>query len=114
MNEEFESTTLVQRVVLSCLVDHSEAGETPCDTAQIRESVTNRFETSDIDGIGRISEADVMRALNGLAETTLVDEQRPDDRSPVGKGRPEYSLSIDHETLRSELSDDERVAPILK
>lgn len=113
MSGELESTSLVQRIVLGCLVDLEEAGETPVNTAEVREVVADRLEDVDSETVGTLSETDVIRALNGLADTPLVDEQHPDDRSPVGKGRPVYSLTVDVEDVRECLADDDRVAALL-
>lgn len=114
MRGALESTSLVQRIVLGCLVDREAAGETPANTAEIREIVADRLADVDSETVGTLSEPDVIRALNGLADTPLVDEQRPDDRSPVGKGRPVYRLDVDPDTVREVLAEDDRVKPILE
>lgn len=114
MDTTLESTSLAQRIVLCCLLDSSEVGETPVDTAELREAAEGRLEDSDVEAVGHLTEADVMRALNGLSDAGLVEERHPGDRSPVGKGRPEYVLAVDDETLREELLEDDRVSPLLK
>jgi predicted transcriptional regulator len=113
MSDDLESTTLAQRIVLCSLTELSPA-RTPANSAEIREVATKHLGAADIDSVGSFTEADVMRALNALVESEFVDEQRPDDRSPVGKGRPEYSLSEDTDTVQAELRDDERLAPLLE
>lgn len=114
MSGDLESTSLAQRIVLCCLLEYEEAGETPVNTAVLREAATDGLETADTGAAGSLSEADVMRALNALSGTGLVEEQRPDARSPVGKGRPEYALSAETGRIRKELAADERVAPLLQ
>ena len=114
MNEELESTSLVERIVLCCLVDLAGEGETPVNTAELREIITERLEGVGSHHVGRVAEADVMRALNGLSEQPMVSEERPDDRSPVGKGRPVYDLTVDPAPLREALADDDRLRPILE
>ena len=114
MTGDLESTSLAQRIVLCCLLEAEEADETPVNTAVLREAATDRLEAADTGAAGSLSEADVMRALNALSETGLVDERRPDDRSPVGKGRPEYALSADAGRVREELAGDDRVASLLE
>lgn len=109
-----ESTTFVQRIVLCCLVDLAEDDRTPVDSAAIRERARELLERADRTPVGSVSEADVTRALNGLVEAELTTEQRPDDRSPVGKGRPQYSLSVEAEALRSELENDEEIGSLLR
>lgn len=114
MRGELESMTLVQRIVLGCLVDLEAAGETPVNTAEIREVVADRLADGDVGAVGTLSESDVIRALNALADTLFVDEERPDDRSPVGKGRPVYRLAVDTADLRAELATDDRVRAVLE
>ena len=113
MTANLDETSLAQRIVLCCLADADEAGATPLNTAEIREAATERMERDDTEDMGHLTEADVMRALNGLTDTEIVDETRPDDRSPAGKGRPEYSLSVDVDRVREALADDDRVAALL-
>lgn len=113
MSANLDETSLAQRIVLCCLADATESGETPLNTAEIREAATERLDRDDTEDMGHLSEADVMRALNGLTVTEIVDESRPDDRSPVGKGRPVYSLTIDIDRIRECLADDDRVAELL-
>lgn len=113
MSANLEETSLAQRIVLCCLADAAESGETPLNTAEIREASADRLDDPETEEMGHLSEADVMRALNGLSETEVVEERRPDDRSPVGKGRPEYSLGVGVEAVRECLADDDRVACML-
>lgn len=114
MSANLEETSLAQRIVLCCLADAAESGELPQNTAEIREASFERLDRGDVEDMGHLTEADVMRALNGLSETEIVEETRPDDRSPVGKGRPEYALAVDGERVRECLEDDDRVAPLLR
>lgn len=108
-----ESTTFAQRIVLCCLVDCAEDDRTPIDSAAIRETARKLLEKTENAPIGSVSEADVTRALNGLVDAELLKEQRPESRSPVGKGRPKYELHIEPETLRNELCEDDDVSPLL-
>jgi len=105
-----ETTTFAQRVTLCCLVDLAERDDTPADAADIKATAT---ELLDGEPVGSLSDADVVRALSGLADTELLDERRPEDRSPTGKGRPKYALEADHETLRGELESDDEIGSVL-
>ncbi|MES3516603.1 MAG: hypothetical protein PPP58_02950 [Natronomonas sp.] len=110
--DALESTTLAQRTVLACLLQLSAAEETPATSAEIRAAAANHVEETGGEAI-RISEADVMRALNGLAEAGIVEEHEEGETSPVGKGRHRYALSVDETTLGSVLEDDSRVNSLL-
>ncbi len=109
-----ESTTFVQRIVLCCLVDLAENERIPVDSAAVKEKARELLERAERPPIGSISEADITRALNGLLEMELITEDRSTDRSPVGKGRPKYTLDIDADTLRDELRDDDEMAMLLQ
>jgi hypothetical protein len=104
-----DSMTFVQRITLYCLVDMAEAGRTPADAAEIKSEAKRILEAADGQPVGSLSDADVIRSLAGLADTDLVDEQRPEDRSPVGKGRPQYDLDAEAARLRNELETDEEL-----
>lgn len=114
MREQLESTSLADRVVVATLLSLSAAGRTPANTADIRQASSERLDSDGTEPMGHLSEADVIRALNGLVETDLVVETRPDDGSPVGKGRPEYELGVDADRVREFLAADDRVAPMLE
>lgn len=114
MREQLESTSLADRVVVATLLSLSSADRTPANTADIRQASSERLDSDGTEPMGHLSEADVIRALNGLVETELVVENRLDDGSPVGKGRPEYELGVDAERVREFLATDDRVAPMLE
>jgi len=110
---DLESTTLAQRITLCCLVDLSEAGQTPADAAEIKSVARDLLEAADGEPVGSLSDADIVRSLAGLADTELVDEKRPEDRSPVGKGRPKYALDADATRLKERLEADGDVREIV-
>lgn len=109
-----DSTTFAQRIILCCLADLAERDRTPADAAAIRSTARELLESVDGQPIGGLSEADTVRALSGLTQTGLLDERRPEDRSPVGKGRPQYALDADVGRLREALKDDEDIGSILR
>jgi len=104
-----DSMTFAQRITLCCLVDMAEADRTPADAAEIKAEAKEILENADSQPVGSLSDADVIRALAGLADTDLVDERRPEDRSPVGKGRPQYAVEADLGRLREGLEADEEL-----
>ncbi|MEF8779390.1 MAG: hypothetical protein V5A46_01760 [Haloferacaceae archaeon] len=111
--DTLEDATLLQRVVLLGLVSLQEQSETPASSDQIR-SVCNDCETKASDEVvGRVSEPDVIRALNRLVDRGAVDERPPSSTSPVGKGRPNYDLAIEPDPVLGVLSSDDRLEALL-
>ena len=108
-----DSMTYVQRITLCCLLNMIQADREPADAAEIRAAAKDLLETAEGQPVGSVSEADITRALNKLSETELIEQTRPENRSPVGKGRPRYALSGDVETVRSALESDEYVGALL-
>jgi predicted transcriptional regulator len=99
-----ESTTFVQRVVLCCLLK-TNTDRMPVDAAEIRSASRKLLEAAADQSVSAVSEGDVARALNGLVDMGLIEEDRSEDRSPVGKGRPQYTLNADADTVREELQN---------
>ena len=64
--------------------------------------------------VGKLTEADVSRALYSLEEAGLVVDEGPADSSPTGKGRPIYAPVPDPETLYEKLAAVDDVAPLLE
>lgn len=101
-----ESITFVQRIVISCLLN-TDSEQQPIDAAEVRTKARDILEKSEEQPISGVSEADVARALNGLVDKGLIEERSAGDKSPVGKGRPQYALDVDPDTIREELADDD-------
>jgi hypothetical protein len=99
-----ESTTFVQRVVLSCFL-RTDDDRLPADASEIRTASRDLLEGADDHSIGGLSEADVTRALNELVAAGALEERRPEDSSPVGKGRPRYALEAEPGEIRTDLAD---------
>ena len=95
---------LIQKVaLLGIACEASDEGELRAD--EVCRCCNERF----TDVAGRLTEGDVSKALNQLAETAVLEGQRPDDRSPVGKGRPSYRLATDPSTVLDALAEDDRL-----
>lgn len=109
MADEISSLSLSGRVVLLTMADLSLSGDTPVHTGRVIRATTDHLDAVDADTIGTLDEAEVNRALNRLEEEGLVEMAQPDDTSPVGKGRPAYSLSVSTDTVVDALSDDKDV-----
>ena len=112
MPDEIETLSLSCRVVLLSMTQLAQMGETPVHTGQVIQTTKNHIASVDADTIGNIDEAEVNRALNRLEADSLVEMAELDDSSPVGKGRPAYSLDVSAETVLETLSADEAVASL--
>lgn len=109
-----DDTTLDQRIVLLGVACHAMDGATPADSSAVRAVCTDRLADPDGPFFGRLSEGDVMSALYALESAGLVEEIESGDPSPVGKGRPEYELTVDPEALLSSLAEDERLVDLVE
>ncbi|WP_290815912.1 hypothetical protein [Halovivax sp.] len=101
--------SLVERVVLLGLVRRAVEGRTPARVDEVRSACNDRLD----EVTGRLSEADVCRALNELATTELVDERGPNVRSPAGKGRPTYELRCDVDATLTAVGADEYLTSLV-
>ena len=113
MTVELGETTLTERIVLLGLARQADRDETPATSAELQTECEACLDDVEVEVVGRMTEADVTRALNALAAGSLVEEavQR---QSPVGKGRPTYTLATDAETTLAALSDDDRFRPVVE
>lgn len=107
------SLPFVQRVVLCCLVDCVETDRDTVNATDVRAASKKLLEEADDQFPGAVSEADIIRALNMLVDLGLVDEQRPSNPSPVGKGRPQYSVNSDPSGIQKALEADDKVSSLL-
>lgn len=112
MPGEIESLSLSCRVVLLSVTHLSQRDETPAHTGQVIQATKNHIGSVDADTIGSLDEAEVNRSLNRLEAESIVEMAELDDSSPVGKGRPAYSLDVSAETVLETLRDDEAVASL--
>lgn len=110
---DVEDLPLAQRVVLLGLAELERGEETPAHSGQIVRTCTDYLERSDVDALGRLGEAEVSRALNRLEVDGLVDMERADDSSPVGKGRPSYVPEPAAEDLLTSLEADEQLGSLV-
>lgn len=102
-----ESTDVAERVVLTELAECTRQGECPIATLDLLDGCRRRVTELDELVAGRFTEADLLRSCHSLAATELARENPPEEGSPVGKGRPEYELVVDAETVQKFLSDDD-------
>lgn len=106
---DIESTALTHRVVLLGVAELSGRDDVPAHAGEIVSTCIDSIETVRGDVLGRVSEADVARALNQLEDAGLVERAEVGDTSAVGKGRPAYVLPMGTEALCEALDDDDRL-----
>lgn len=114
MSDTITSLSLSGRVVLLTVTHLSQSEETPVHTGQVIRANADQLESVEVDTLGKISEAEVSRALNRLEDEALVEMADNDDTSPVGKGRPAYTLAVSVDEVLDALADDENVAPLVE
>ena len=108
-NSELGEATLVEKVVLLGTVCCG-ADDEPARGDEVRQACNERLDAV----TGRLSEGDVSRALNVLTEMSFLESRRPDDRSPVGKGRPSYVLTTGCEPVLDALGGDDRLDQLVE
>jgi hypothetical protein len=109
---DIDATTLTHRVVLLGVAELSGRDELPAHAGEVVSCCIDRVDEVEGDVLGKVSEADVARALNQLEDAGLVERADVGDTSAVGKGRPAYVLPMGVGTLCEALDDDDRIAAI--
>lgn len=112
--DNVSSLPYVQRVVLCSLLTCLDGDTERITAIDVRTTFKELLDDAENPPVRTISEADTIRILNRLVEMGLVAEHRPSDRSPVGKGRPEYSIDADRAELEDTLVGDEEVRSLLE
>jgi hypothetical protein len=104
------SRPLSDRVVFLCLADLELSGSAPTHTGEVVRTTKDCLDAVDAETLGRLSEAEVNRAINRLEADGLVGMADGGDRSPAGKGRPSYALAAEPGTVLEGLAADDSVA----
>jgi hypothetical protein len=107
---DLTAATLTQRVVLLGVAELTGREETPAHAGEVVSLCIDRLDRVEGDVVGRLSEADVARALNELEATGLVERAEVGDTSAVGKGRPAYVLPMGVDRLCEAYDGDDRLA----
>lgn len=107
------TAALDERVVLLAVAKAAADGTTPANPADVRAICNECLARDDGPVFGRLSEADVARALYRLEESDLVENEGPPDTSPTGKGRPLYVPGPDVSEIHETLADDDDLGPLL-
>lgn len=113
MEEALESTTPLQRFVLLAVADLDARGDAGARSFDVREFCEARATELDGDpfGGGGFTRQGVIRALSALEAAGLLEEEVGDE-SPVGKGRPRYSLAEGPGAVLAALEADDHVGPV--
>jgi len=112
MEEALESTTSLQRFVLLAVADLDAREGSAARSFDVREFCESHLEDLDGDPFGGgVTRQSIIRALSALEAEGLLDEN-VGDQSPVGKGRPRYSLAADSGAVLDALAADDHVGPL--
>jgi hypothetical protein len=110
---DVESTTLTHRVVLLGVAELAGRDDVPAHAGEVVSTCIDHLDDVEGDVLGKVSEADVARALNELEDAGLVERADLGDTSAVGKGRPAYVLPMGSKTLCETLDDDDRLTRLV-
>jgi predicted transcriptional regulator len=110
--DDIASRSLSEKVVVLCLADLGSAGETPAHTARVVRASREHLDAVEEETLGKLPEAAVNRALNRLEADGIVTMVDADDRSPAGKGRPEYALAVGTDAVVDALAEDDQVGTL--
>lgn len=112
--DNVSSLPYVQRVVLCSLLACLDADTEQANAIDVRLTFKQLLDGVEDPPVRTISEADTIRTLNRLIDMGFVAEHRPSGRSPVGKGRPEYSIAAERAELEDTLAADAEVRSLLE
>ncbi|MFB6118282.1 hypothetical protein [Halosegnis sp.] len=113
MRERIAEATPFQRFVLLGVLELDGDGETPAYSFDVYDLLEERVDDLAGDRIVGVTRSDVIETLSVLEAEGLLDEERPDDASPTGKGRPTYVPAVDRAEALDVLGGDEMLAPVV-
>jgi hypothetical protein len=111
---DLAAASLAERVTLLGVTYLAGRDEAPAHAGEIVGTCTWEFDDVDAEVLGNLSEADVSRALNQLEARGAIEQAFGAESSPVGKGRPLYSLAVAPETVLDSYRSDGRLAPLVE
>jgi Cdc6-like AAA superfamily ATPase len=111
---DIEEHSLSERVVLLGVTRLEQTAETPAHTGEVMRVCADHVDRVDADVLGKVSEAEVNRALNALEDVSVVETVTADSTSPVGKGRPTYTLAADADAVLETLRTDDRLQNVVE
>jgi DNA-binding transcriptional ArsR family regulator len=111
--EGLDGLTSLERYVLVGAAALDLDGQVPFQSYDVRDFCVEHLGSLPGEPFeGGITREAVIRALSKLEGRGLVETDF-EDRSPVGKGRPSYRLSVDADELLERLGKDERFADVV-
>jgi hypothetical protein len=110
--EPLDARPVAERFVLLSVADLHARAETPAHSFEVKRACERHLDALGGDIVGRVSEADIMRAMNALAGEGLLTRTEIQEQSAVGKGRPTYTLGVDTGELLDSMADDERLGSL--
>ena len=111
---DLASMSMLEKVTLLAITDLTFSAETPAYPYEVRSATEDCIEPLADEVIGMPDEASVSRALNALEADGYLELVETEDPSPVGKGRPCYSLQDDPDVVLSELATDDRIGDAIQ
>ena len=114
MSEPIDDATPLQRFVLLGVLELDAAGETPAYSFDVYDRCVDRLDDVTGDRYGGVTRSDVIDALAVLTAADILAEQRPENESPTGKGRPSYAPAVDPPTALDALAGYDALAGIVE
>lgn len=111
---ELDSMSMLEKVTLLAVTDLTMADETPSYPFEVRSAIEDCIGPLADSIIGMPDEAAVSRALNALEADGFLELVETEDPSPVGKGRPCYTLQRDPDAVLSNLATDSRIGTAIQ
>ena len=106
---DLDSMSMLEKVTLLAVTDLTVSDETPAYPFEVRTAIEDCIDSLAESVIGMPDEAAVSRALNALEAEGFLELVETEDPSPVGKGRPCYTLQSNPDVMLSDLATDSRI-----
>lgn len=107
-----ETASEFQRFVLLAVAELSTPEAEPVHSYDVKTACETHAETIDAELFGGVTRREVINALSALSEAGLLEETST--TSPVGKGRPAYTLAVAPEAVFDALADDGRLGSLVE
>lgn len=107
-HDDLQETDPFQRFVLLSILELRSREESPVHSYDVTTVCTELLEEHDLEEFlaGGVTRQRVISSLKSLEDAGVLDADTK--RSPTGKGRPAYTLSVEETTVLEYLEDDEQ------